>query len=565
MPIPEHFPRDPVVPPAPPSSPVATIVQSNLSLNSVIHSGNHRQVGSYQAQGGLPQSHSYQAMSTYQHLLSPGPTPQHLGGAYGYTLFASPETSGRLTEPRNYAPRTSGQPIVNAPPPKFGLDLTHSSPSSSVYDPFTSPPANRAIVPYFTGGGIPSSISQGSVVQGQALSIEAQRSSQLNELTTTPSGYPSINVAMDPANFPFVDGPRQGKSQNFGVVKLKNIPFATKRSEIVAFLGRNSKILNDSEEPIHIIMERATSKTMDAYVEFHTLGDAMKAAERHHQNSSHGRISRLGDRPVDVELSSQASLMKDLFPIARGVFWNGPQPTFKPKNKAEPWDNFKGFISTEEMTMLVKHVEVPHRSPFSKECPQRPYECLISTLRKFPWYMTDHITIYQRTAIFDATCELVRLLHRAVEKEDDIVNLSSQLFKRVIAAAMSCKGFTVVMKDDIAWMGGLSDAQTRFYGQPRLAHSWTHQYALVPKAGIPLDWYIAVIREQTHRDAFALPLSDRTLLHEQAEHTDMYWGYFWDEVAYVQGPEFDNLTLAQCAHAELSAVEKILSRALPRN
>lgn len=45
----------------------------------------------------------------------------------------------------------------------------------------------------------------------------------------------------------------------------------------------------------------------------------------------------------------------------------------------------------------------------------------------------------------------------------------------------------------------------------------------------------------------------------------MYWGYFWDEVAYVQGPEFDNLTLAQCAHAELSAVEKILSRALPRN
>lgn len=271
----------------------------------------------------------------------------------------------------------------------------------------------------------------------------------------------------------------------------------------MAFLGRNSKILNDSEEPIHIIMERATSKTMDAYVEFHTLGDAMKAAERHHQNSSHGRISRLGDRPVDVELSSQASLMKDLFPIARGVFWNGPQPTFKPKNKAEPWDNFKGFISTEEMTMLVKHVEVPHRvgtpnlfevllanilqSPFSKECPQRPYECLISTLRKFPWYMTDHITIYQRTAIFDATCELVRLLHRAVEKEDDIVNLSSQLFKRVIAAAMSCKGFTVVMKDDIAWMGGLKDAHTRFYGQPRLADSWTHQYALVPKAGIPLD------------------------------------------------------------------------------
>lgn len=108
-------------------------------------------------------------------------------------------------------------------------------------------------------------------------------------------------------------------------------------------------------------MERVTSKTMDAYVEFCTLEDAMKAVERHQQNVSNGRLSRLGDRPVEVELSSQAHLMKDLFPLAVGVFWDGVTPEFKPFNPKEPWENFKGFISEEEMIMLMKHVEVPHR------------------------------------------------------------------------------------------------------------------------------------------------------------------------------------------------------------
>lgn len=139
------------------------------------------------------------------------------------------------------------------------------------------------------------------------------------------------------------------------------IPFATKRAEVIAFLGRNSRILNDADEPVHIIMERVTSKTMDAYVEFCTLEDAMKAVERHNNNITSGRHSRLGDRPVEVELSSQAHLMRDLFPLAAGVLWNGATPEFKPHNPREPWENFKGFISEEEMVMLVKHVEVPHR------------------------------------------------------------------------------------------------------------------------------------------------------------------------------------------------------------
>lgn len=126
-------------------------------------------------------------------------------------------------------------------------------------------------------------------------------------------------------------------------------------------MGRQSRILNDVDEGIHIIMDKATSKTMDAYVEFVTLDDANRAAERFRLNIAAGRPNRIGDRVIDVEVTSQANLMKDLFPLARGVFWNGTSPEILPLNAAEPWENFRGFVSEEEMVMLIKHVEVPHR------------------------------------------------------------------------------------------------------------------------------------------------------------------------------------------------------------
>lgn len=126
-------------------------------------------------------------------------------------------------------------------------------------------------------------------------------------------------------------------------------------------MGKSSRICNDAEEPVHIIMERVSSKTMDAYVEFVDLDDAMRAVERHQSNQASGRVSRLGNRPVVVELSSQAHLMADLFPAAKGIFWNGVNPEVKESIPNEPWENFKGFITEEEMVMLVKHVEVPQR------------------------------------------------------------------------------------------------------------------------------------------------------------------------------------------------------------
>ncbi|KAF6844285.1 hypothetical protein CMUS01_01254 [Colletotrichum musicola] len=396
--------------------------------------------------------------------------------------------------------------------------------------------------------------------------IRAQRSLELNHLTAGPIGLPTAAVAMHQANFPFVEP--ANRSGNFvvrGVVKIGNIPFVTNRAEIIAVLGRNSRILNDTEEPVHIIMERVTGKTTDAYVEFHTFEDATKAVEKFQQNLGRGRVTRIGQRPVEIELSSQSALMKDLFPSARGVFWNGCNPQILPNNDEEPWDNFKGFVSNEEMTMLVKHVEVPHRSPFSKECPQRPFECLISTLTKFPWHMKTHITIQQRHAMHKATCDLLRILVGSIRDHRDEVNLTQRLLKRVVAAAMRCEGFSAVQKDDVAYIVDMGEMEQRAFGQPRFADCWRHLYVLVPKTGVPLDvieWYIAVIRDETNRFLETQSFQEKCQTRGVGDATDGYFGFLWRELNHPVGPAFDSMTLSQLAMCEYQTMESIIRRAL---
>jgi hypothetical protein len=105
-------------------------------------------------------------------------------------------------------------------------------------------------------------------------------------------------------------------------------------------------------------MERVTSKTNDAYVEFMSMQAAVSAVEKHQKTVAGGRLSRLGDRPIDVELSSQSALMKDLFPLAKGVRWEGPVPVVLQDHPSEPWKCFKGFITEEEVSIRLSGVFV---------------------------------------------------------------------------------------------------------------------------------------------------------------------------------------------------------------
>lgn len=62
-----------------------------------------------------------------------------------------------------------------------------------------------------------------------------------------------------------------------------------------------------------------------------------------------------------------------------------------------------------------------------------------------------------------------------------------------------------------------------------------------------------------------LPMGERQGIQKMAESTNGYWGYFWREINYPKGPEFDNMTLAEAARRELNTIDAILQRAVSRH
>ena len=265
------------------------------------------------------------------------------------------------TEPRDFAPRRRG--INDMPPPAFNL----SGAATATQGPFGTP-AMHSQADHLAQPMALATIPQDQVVPLPAITtgpvdpaIRVLRSDKLNKLTAGLTGRPLVGIALADDNFPFTEIHSQAAPVEYGVIKIKNIPYTSKRAEVIALLGRSSKILNDADEPVHIIMERVTTKTRDAYVEFMTPQDALKAVERINELVSKGRQPRLGDRPVEIELSNQGALMKDLFPFATGIIWSGSMPIVQPPVPGQPWKTFKGFVTEEEMTMLVKFVESPAR------------------------------------------------------------------------------------------------------------------------------------------------------------------------------------------------------------
>lgn len=81
---------------------------------------------------------------------------------------------------------------------------------------------------------------------------------------------------------------------------------------------------------------------------------------------------------------------------------------------------------------------------------------------------------------------------------------------------------------------------------------------------LSVQWYINVIREQTHEDLSRRPIHERNEIQEKAKETDMHWGYFWLELGHNFGPQFDAMTLAQAASVEFAALERVFGRALAR-
>jgi hypothetical protein len=180
-------------------------------------------------------------------------------------------------------------------------------------------------------------------------------SETLDWLTQRFTQRPPMDVAFDKRYEPFIQRALERRQPPAAVLKIEDLPYEVKISDIIAFVGGTAKILNDKEEPIHIMMERITTKTGAAYVEFYDTRSAHAVIDKHNDARTNGRPLRINQRIVTVTMSSNDALLKDLFPSARDITWRLGQPEV-PADVA-----WKGFVSDEELVGLVKNVEFPAR------------------------------------------------------------------------------------------------------------------------------------------------------------------------------------------------------------
>ncbi|KAI9768940.1 MAG: Arp complex subunit [Geoglossum simile] len=350
-------------------------------------------------------------------------------------------------------------------------------------------------------------------------------------------------------NKPFVDMARQVKVPVAGVVRIGNIPYTVTKPEIMAFLGRSAKLITpDMGCAIHIIMDRTTSKTMDCYVEFLTESDARSAVQRFNDHHDAGRHPRIGERHVDMEMSSQTSLMMELFPkTGKYVAWNGAHPTIA--READSWGGFKAFITSEELVMTVKHADTPHRSPFSAKCPQRVYECMISTISKFPWWAVEMYTLGTRDHLFEVTEELVKTLIRRL-KNQSTISINDRLLQELIETALRAPGFSEVQKAHLVLVAGYANHSSL----PLFADQWIFE-TICRKNGVAddvLNFYVTLL----HDASFMSPFAERS-----ATATPTPGSVFGNlSVTFKKDRHF--LTMSEASETEWEVVDAAIRKAL---
>jgi hypothetical protein len=376
-------------------------------------------------------------------------------------------------------------------------------------------------------------------------------------------------------HMPFVDTAADSRPSINGVIKIGNIPYGTTKNEVIAALGRSARIASQPKGTphlaIHIIMERSTGKTMDTYVELDTVEEAKMAIATFQQRCLNNRHPRIGDRHIEMELSSQDALMKELFPRAKCVKWEGQTPRIYTPTEAYN-SGFQGFVTSEELVMITKHAETPQRSPFALRCVHRTYETMISLMHKYPWHATEFITIRERTAIFSCAMVQLRVLIGAISRNSHPQHLHRGLLQEYLTACLSNPGFTVQHKTYMvvcAVNEGYSSMLSMIPFTPidTMIGSWWNFEALSknPKSSDPLLTYvISLLCSATDPEgSFA-----RTAITDGNSHI----GDVDPEIAAVSSfgwfaPKYERqkelCSLKEAAEAEWRALYEALSRVLP--
>lgn len=193
--------------------------------------------------GGLPQSQSH-ASGLFNNAALASPekkTPSKKASGDDSGLICSP--TERLTEPRNYAPRSGG--VQNHHPPTWELAASERADAmkkAGMEDPFVSDNTRSSALVHTPGGPTQQSVAG---VRSKVCELPGEsRSQHLNKLLQ--DGLPPFDIAMDPDNFPFAESCRTGPAVNYGVIRIRNVSLALSPLNLYLLIFVTDSLLHEA-------------------------------------------------------------------------------------------------------------------------------------------------------------------------------------------------------------------------------------------------------------------------------------------------------------------------------
>ncbi|KAJ3278845.1 hypothetical protein HK104_001973 [Borealophlyctis nickersoniae] len=244
--------------------------------------------------------------------------------------------------------------------------------------------------------------------------------------------------------------PNAPATTDFAVLKIRNISWDLKYVPL-------GHVAPHYTQGVHVVMNRTTGKTQsECFIEFPTYMEAERALDLHERGVLKGRV-------VVVQWSTQAELMSSLFPNWIGAtredsssqlagnsvplmdeaaapqqqqpFGNGV--VYGPTTSGPAKEGV--FLLREEinaMLLICRNYKVC----FSRKCPERPFENVISILCKIPWHKPQLVGLIQRDHVFEMLKLSIESLRIHLSRDHN--NISGTLLERMIRAGLCVPLFT---------------------------------------------------------------------------------------------------------------------------
>ena len=192
------------------------------------------------------------------------------------------------------------------------------------------------------------------------------------------------------------------------------------------FLGKNTRLALYTSvcSPVHFVLDRTSGKTQsEIFLELSSIADAERFAQR-----KTGKT--LGNRNVNIEIVSSKEMLNAIFPRARADQW----------------------VTQEEIQNILTHAKT-FKSPYTRKCPQRPFENFISILALFPWANKSVFAREQIELLYAGYSSLISILQWHIRK-GKITSLDTTLLKRLIIAGTNLTDFPAEHKKFICSIVG---------------------------------------------------------------------------------------------------------------